>query len=340
MLRSVFASRRLRLLSPVVVSGALMILLLSRIDISKVIDRWQDVNWLLLAMSIPVLSLMNSSIRAGRLRLILRAQGLRFPFPWLLLIQLQGAFILSFLPGSFSSDIYRSYSIGRKARRHLISFTSVLLERAMGLSALIFVSITSLLIGVYSLDIIIFSDFVSPVIILAGVVIVAALLAFVIIRQRLIGRWQLPLPFWKRLQEVAEQLSILFGNGRALGALALLSLALQLSIVVWYFSVARAMGIDLSLFAFLICVPVIELLISVPISIGGLGVRDAAMVFLLLPFGVSAEEAISLSLLVAFMATLMGIMAGLSFFVRVPAQIDVTGGNIERVPGGHETARP
>lgn len=302
------------------VSGALMLWLLMRVNPAQVVARWQDVNWLFLALLIPMLIILTSTIRAGRLRLILDAQGLSFPYLWLILLQLKGAFILSFLPGGVSSDIYRSYIIGREADRHLISIASVLLERAVGLGALIFVSVASLLVGVYFLNISAYADLAPSVLAVALAVFTLALILFLVIRRRLIKRWQLPIPFWGRFQQVSERLNLLFSNHRALAALILLSIALQLAVILSYFMVAQAMHLQLSILPFLITIPVVELLISVPISVGGIGVRDTALVFLLLPFGVSAEEALSLSLLMAFVVTIMGILSGLSFFIQVPAQ--------------------
>lgn len=321
-IRSLLVSRRLRLIAPMFISGALMVWLLSRINPAGVIERWQDVNWILLALLIPILIILTSSIRAGRLRVILAAQGLEFPYLWLILLQLKGAFILSFLPGGVSSDIYRSYIIGREADHHLLSVTSVLLERAVGLAALIFVSVGSLLVGVYVLDMPTYANIIKPVVILAVVVLALGLLSLMVIRHHVAGRWELPIPFWNRLQQVSEQLSLLFNNNRALGKLVLLSLGLQLSVVFSYFMVAQAMHLKISILPLLISVPVVELLISIPLSVGGIGVRDAALVFLLLPFGVSAEDAVSLSLLVVFVVTIMGVLSGLSFFVEIPAQLD------------------
>lgn len=327
-----FVSRgRLRLVAPMFVSGALMIWLLVRINPARVVERWQNVNWVLLALLIPVLILLTSSIRAGRLRVILGAQGLTFPYLWLVLLQLKGAFLLSFLPGGVSSDIYRSYIIGREADRHLLSISSVLVERAMGLGALIFVSVASLLVGIYVLDIAAYANIVGQVVVLAVAVLAAGLLSLVAIRHHIVGRWDIPIPFWNRFQQVSERLSFLFSNTRALGALVILSLCLQISVVFSYFMVAKAMHLQIALLPLLITVPVAELFISLPISVGGIGVRDAAMVFLLLPFGVTAEDAVSLSLLVAFVVTIMSILSGFSFFVELPGKLDPHGRELDGI---------
>lgn len=319
-LTSFIKRSKLTVILPVIISASLMAWLLMRIDVVKIIDRWQSVNWLVLALMLPPISLLNSSIRAGRVRLILDAQGIRFPYRWLWLLQLRGAFILSFIPGKVSGDLYRGYAIGRDADRRFDSITSVLLERVIGLTALIFVSVTSLFLAVYALDVTTYATVLQPVIFLAVAVTVAALLAFIIIRQRLIQRWELPVPLWNRIQQLAEQLYLLFDDIGILGGLGFLSVLLQLAVISWYFVIARAMHLDVSLLTLMVSVPVVELLVTAPISIGGIGVRESAMVFLLLPFGVAPEDAVSLSLLVAITATIAGTLAGLSFFVALPKQ--------------------
>ncbi|HSM56862.1 MAG TPA: lysylphosphatidylglycerol synthase transmembrane domain-containing protein, partial [Candidatus Sulfomarinibacteraceae bacterium] len=256
-----------------------------------------------------------------RVQLILQAQKINFPYRWLWLLQLRGTFILSFIPGKVSGDLYRGYAIGRDADRHLDSMTAVLLERVIGLAALILVSVSSLFLAVYALELTTYTRMLQPATVLAGAVLVATLLAFVIIRRKLISRLQLPIPLWNRVQQLAEQLYLLFSDNRILGGLGFLSVLLQIAVILWYFVIARAMQLDISLITLMVSVPVVELLVTIPISIGGIGVRESAMVFLLLPFGVVPEDAISLSLLVAITATIAGTLAGLSFFVTLPHQV-------------------
>jgi uncharacterized membrane protein YbhN (UPF0104 family) len=307
-----FFARR-QLLLRATISVALILWLLSQLDLAQMVTRWSTANWLLLSLLIPFLYLLNMIVRAARLRIILHAQGLTVPFHLLWMIQLKSSFFISFVPGGAAGDIYRTVAIGREIKRVLDSIASVLLEKFIGLAAMMLLSIASLITGVYLLDLAPYSNIARPVFVLALALLAAWLLFFALIRGQFLKRRGLPISFPDRLQDVSEQLYFLFGNSRILAKLGLLSFLLQVSIVFWYFTVARAMHLDISLLALMIGVPVIELLLAIPISVGGIGVRDSALVVLLLPFGLNAEDIVSFSLLVAFTATLARTLSGLAF---------------------------
>lgn len=295
------------------VSGTLIAWLLTEIDIRTVIERWSSVNWLLLVVLVPLLYLFNTYLRTARLRLILRTHGMPLSFRWLWLVQLKSSFVVSFVPGGVSGDVYRTYVIGRKIERTLDSISAVMLEKIIGLLAMMSLSIVSLMVGMGLLGVTAYSNLIGPVAVIAGGLVMFCLGSYLVIRLRLLARWRLPFSFWTRLEETADRLALQFRDGRVVLSLALLSLLLQFSIILWYFVVAQAKALDLSLITLLIAVPIVELLLTIPISIGGVGVRDASLVVLLLPFGLSAEEIVSLSLLVAFTATLVRVLSGLAF---------------------------
>ena len=76
----------------------------------------------------------------------------------------------------------------------------------------------------------------------------------------------------------------------------ILSVIIQGGGAIIFYMVALALDCSKPLIYFLITVPVISAFAVIPISIGGLGVRDAACVFLLGKFGLPAEKALAISL--------------------------------------------
>ena len=76
-----------------------------------------------------------------------------------------------------------------------------------------------------------------------------------------------------------------------------LSLAVQLSFVWLNARLGGAIGIDASFAVWLLCWPLAKLLALAPISLGGLGVREAALAGLLGGFGVPSALAVGQSLL-------------------------------------------
>ena len=75
------------------------------------------------------------------------------------------------------------------------------------------------------------------------------------------------------------------------------------------------MGIDLPAPVLIAAFTVAGILSLLPIAPAGLGTRDAALLAILLPYGISTHQIVSLSILM-FMSILLGSMIGAWYFFR------------------------
>jgi uncharacterized membrane protein YbhN (UPF0104 family) len=83
----------------------------------------------------------------------------------------------------------------------------------------------------------------------------------------------------------------------------------QLLVVLVLLLLAPGLGVHLPIFEFTVVLMLVFLVSSLPISLGGLGAREGAMMSLLLPLGVDATAVLALSvayLLVLWCSTLPG----------------------------------
>jgi len=101
-------------------------------------------------------------------------------------------------------------------------------------------------------------------------------------------------PFAAKLKQAAGGLAD--APGTSLRA-ATVSLAIQLWFVALNAQLGGALGIDVPFAVWLLCWPLAKLLALAPVSLGGLGVREAALAALLARFGVEAALAVGQSLL-------------------------------------------
>lgn len=97
-------------------------------------------------------------------------------------------------------------------------------------------------------------------------------------------------------------------------ALSIIIQIFGMVLVVW--CLARSLEIDVPLYFHFVAVPVITLLTLVPVSVNGLGVREAAFVFFYTKMAVETDEAISLSLSLTMILTLFSLLGG--FFLQFP----------------------
>jgi len=84
----------------------------------------------------------------------------------------------------------------------------------------------------------------------------------------------------------------------------------QLALGVIVYVMARALGTNLSLSDALLVFPLAMLVSMVPISLGGWGVREASMVWLLGSVGICPQEAVSISILFGLVNTASGLPGG------------------------------
>jgi len=301
----------------IVVSLSLMIWLLSKADISQIGARWREVNWLLLILAPSILNLIAVALRSIRLRKLLNNFDMEAPIWWLSLIQMKGNFVKSFLPGGISGDIYRTFVIARKTGSHSDSIATILLEKVFGVASLLLLSLVSLFYGMYFIDYPTFRRLATPVLLISALFGATVIALIILIRIGDMDRICWPYRFWTKLQEIVEQFSIFFSRAGDIVAIFILSLLIQIAVVTWYFAISRAAELNLSFLIFMITIPLVELLLMLPISIGGLGIREGAFVILLAPFGLTIEDAVSFSLLTLVIFTIITILSGVAFLFEI-----------------------
>src|SRR5581483_6024198 len=89
----------------------------------------------------------------------------------------------------------------------------------------------------------------------------------------------------------------------------------QLAIVAACVFAARAIDIDVGPTALLAFVPVVAIIQVLPVSVGGLGVREGAFVLFLQPLGVPAAQAIALGLAMYALHLIPSLLGAPSFAI-------------------------
>lgn len=150
----------------------------------------------------------------------------------------------------------------------------------------------------------------ASLIILLGVLPLLASAPFT----RLVNRLTLRFQHAKKrrwLLELAGLCQSYAGAKRQLAAAFLFTLSLQTLTVLVYSTLGNAIGIPLSLPGYFVSISLVFLAGALPISLGGLGIREGVLVGLLVALGVDPQLAISLSLLYLFVYLSASLPGGL-----------------------------
>jgi uncharacterized membrane protein YbhN (UPF0104 family) len=103
----------------------------------------------------------------------------------------------------------------------------------------------------------------------------------------------------------------------AIGRSYLVSFLFNFTLVLMYACIGWSLGAQVTLAQFAITVPITSLFLILPISVGGLGVREWSFKLLYQPIGVTAPMAVVMSLLVYLVGNIVpGIIGGVIYLIR------------------------
>lgn len=215
-----------------------------------------------------------------------------------------GVFFNNLLPSIFGGDLARTARLYAAGLGGSALVSSAFVDRMLGLAAVVSMGAVALMfapadfenhlaLGVFGLTMLV----LSPLLVIA-----------------VFPQWTRLLDAgfgsrWPRLHAVLA----CFPRYRSAPGLILkafgLSVLNQLLVVVVLLMLAPGFGVHLPVFQFMVVLMLVFLVSSLPVSLGGLGAREGAMMSLLLPLGVDASSVLALSvayLLVLWSSTLPG----------------------------------
>jgi uncharacterized membrane protein YbhN (UPF0104 family) len=213
-----------------------------------------------------------------------------------------GMFTNVFVPGLVGGDALRAVYLGRRHQRMADAIASVAADRIVGLIGLFWLAATA----AAALSVELPRSVTLPTI-AVGATSLAGFAAL-----PLIGKLAARMP--SRIAGVAATIAPYLDRPLAMMPAIGLSIALQLSLAVCQWILARGLGLSAPLTLFVLCVPIANVFASLPVTLNGLGVRETAYLMLFGMAGMAKSDAIALGLL-WFAATVLGNLTGVVAFV-------------------------
>jgi uncharacterized membrane protein YbhN (UPF0104 family) len=253
-------------------------------------ERLREVRpvWLLLACVFPCVAVLLGALRWN---VVLREEGVHLPIGWVVRHMLIGRFVGAFTPSTTGLDGYRLLAVARKTGDAVSASRALVLEKVAGLAGLAAITTLCAALGVTG---------VSAETVWLGVALALAcsITGYIVVRRP--ARVVALLPNIGPLKRVRKMLGEISGStaGRAtlLSALALGLLSHAATAAVFVAS-ARAVHVDLS-FATLFGVGnAIVIATLLPLSAGGVGVREYVATVVLGTLGVAAGPAVLMAVL-------------------------------------------
>jgi hypothetical protein len=280
--------------------GSVLIVVLFRmLDPQSLVLTLVSVKPGLIALALLAM-MVNLLVKTYRWGLILRRRRPDISFGRLARLNFVSLFIGNFLPTSLSHDFVRIYYVARGAGDTRAAISSIVADRVIGnlsvavaaVSAFVALKFMGLLpIGpLLSFGVLAFllASLALPLVLVNGAVIGA----FRSLLDRFAGR-----KLFGNVQDLSAHLLFYRKQAPLMGkALAFAFLNLAIAVLEFYL-IARSLSAPAALHYFFLFMPLVILFSMLPVSVGGLGLLEAALVFFFTGIGVSAEASVSIALL-------------------------------------------
>jgi len=292
----------------ILVSGGLIWLLLGSVDLAAAKAKILAADGYFLAAAAGTALLQVIIIIVWRWQAVLRAMDIRIPYVRSLEITYIGQFFNQALPSSIGGDavrIYKIYKLGIPLSR---AINSVMLDRVatvLGLVALVVIAAPFFMERVGESD----ARWIIPAVSIVTVGGVGGL-AMLMILDTLPARFS-RFKFVHALAVLAADTRRVFLSPVNLFKVMVISLTGHANIALATFLIAQSLGLAVTWVDCMVLMPPVLLLMTLPISIAGWGVREGAMVTAFALIGIPAEGALVLSIMLGLIGILISLPGGL-----------------------------
>lgn len=252
-----------------------------------------------------------------RWQMLLKAANIDLPLKRIIIAFAGGIFFNLFLPSTIGGDLVRSIDLAAHTKKPRQVVATVFLDRLSGYIGVALVLSLAVLMGWRFLQ--------DKAVFVSLFMIVAVLVAILLVLfNKFIHSKINRLLYSPDAGKIREAITSLhqevhyFGRNKKLifNNLAL-SFFVQLIAPVTFYFVGLSLGIKINIIYFLIFLPIIGAITLLPVSIGGLGLRDATTIYFFAKAGVTKDLAFAMSLINFSFILAYGALAGIIYVVTV-----------------------
>ncbi len=324
-----------------ILSFVLIIIIIRAVDMQEVLNLLRGIDpWTLFLAYLTVL--LGAIPSAYAWKMLIRIQKLDIPFLRVVYMNLVGFFFNSYLPTGVGGDIWRGFTLSRVSEKAGGSIASVIMERLVAFGSIVLLGLVSFFLNI---------ERFRKAGILGGVSLFFGIMTAVFLGAIFLGPYVLKLLKDKmsgskvdgnddsapRSNSFLRRTTIFIlgkmgisgadisslGDGlilywkkplKVLGALLMTSISPLLECVT-YILIINSLNLDVSYLPVFMLVPLLRFVNHIPVSVSSIGIQDLTLLLFLKPLGLSAEQALSISILMHFLRLLVGATGGLLYVV-------------------------
>jgi len=272
------------------------------------------------------LFIFNVLILSLRLNLLFRGEGLIFSLGKVLQLSFIGYFFNNFMPTAVGGDIIKAYYVHKQTRKTTKAFIAVFMDRFIGLFSFICIAVLALLFSWQRIDFAL-----KKIILIFGL---AGIAVFILIMNDRIAKTLLKVFSKFKIWNIGEKVSKIYRavheyknkKGLIVGVIGM-SIVCQCLYFTVVYLLAKALGADIMLGTIFLIMPVVSVISMLP-SLGGLGLREGAIVGL---FGPIMGTGIAFSLSILILAALLSLSLIGGIIYAFAAQFKIKGEELSKL---------
>lgn len=298
------------------ISIIILFFLFRQVDKKNMFEIIKNANHPLLVLA-GAIFFLNYIFCLWRWEMLLKAVKIRLPAKQVIIPFCAGIFFNLFLPSTIGGDLARSAELASQTKKPREVIATVLLDRLSGYAGLVILALLALLFG---WNFIRDNSVLVSLTIIIGLLIVILLVLFNKFLYSKINKL-LDSPNAGKIRELIKNLheEIYYFRKQKKVILINLGMSVLIQAVVpfsFYF-IGLSLGIKINMVYYFIFLPIIGAITLLPISIGGLGLRDAATIYFFAKAGVVKDLAFAMSLLSFFFILVFGVLGGIIYVLTL-----------------------
>jgi len=272
-----------------------------------------DLFWIIISFSLHALGLL---ISAYRWQILIQAQGDSVPLGFLAKSYLVCSFFNNFLPTRIGGDVVRIWDGSRYSRSLVKSSAIIVVERLTGIIVLLAFALVASLIRLEMAQ---------------KIPVIWVSLLFGVLGFTLLGVFFTPF-FGKLLERIPDKgvlqklkpkififrnTILLYKDRKSYFFKALFwAFLLQVNVILHYFLIGKALHLNIHLIDYFIFIPIVHLILIIPITISGFGLREGTYIEIFKFYGISASVAVSFSFIDVIFQLVVGLIGAIIYITR------------------------
>ncbi|MFW6195860.1 MAG: lysylphosphatidylglycerol synthase transmembrane domain-containing protein [Thermoplasmatota archaeon] len=261
-----------------------------------------------------VLTIVKVGVSAKKWQILLKAKGEVKDFLHVWRIYYVGTFFNLFLPTNVGGDVVKAHKMSKVSNKSIEAYSSVFMERFLGVIAIFGLAIvaSTIYFSELPMDIILIIYVVFLPLIILSIIMIwkeSVVNMFKSLINRMFKNFN-PFSIREKVIKLYSSINLYTKKKKTLGYALLISLLFHTMLILTNYILALSIGIDVSLHYFFIFIPITAILLFLPISIRGFGVREVLYAYFFTQVGVTTAQAVSLSFLVQLLGIISSLIGG------------------------------